>query len=164
MPILQLVPQEPFLPSNCQEEITNYKKYMIKNTEMEKGRKTILIVDDDLDYLFQTRMYVESFGFDALTAENEQEAEEIIARMKPDLAILDLMMEKEDSGFILCYKIKKKYPDLPIIVATAVAFETGMSFGLNSESDKKWIKADLYLEKGIRADQLQKEINKLLKI
>lgn len=131
---------------------------------MEKGRKTILIVDDDLDYLFQTRMYVESFGFDALTAENEQEAEEIIARMKPDLAILDLMMEKEDSGFILCYKIKKKYPDLPIIVATAVAFETGMSFGLNSESDKKWIKADLYLEKGIRADQLQKEINKLLKI
>jgi two-component system, OmpR family, response regulator len=131
---------------------------------MENTKKKILIVDDDLDYLFQTRLNVESFGFDVVTAENEQEAEEIISKMKPDLAILDLMMEKEDSGFILCYKMKKVYPDMPIIVATAVAFETGISFNLNSEADRKWIKADLYLEKGIRADQLHKEINKLLKI
>jgi CheY-like chemotaxis protein len=131
---------------------------------MENTRKKILIVDDDLDYLFQTRLNVESFGFDVVTAENEQEAEEIIGKMKPDLAILDLMMEKEDSGFILCYKMKKIYPDMPIIVATAVAFETGISFNLNSEADRKWIKADQYLEKGIRADQLHKEINKLLKI
>jgi two-component system, OmpR family, response regulator len=131
---------------------------------MEKGRKKILIVDDDMDYLLQTKMSVESFGFDVVTAENEQEAEEIISKMKPDLAILDLMMEKEDSGFILCYKMKKVYPEMPIIVATAVAFETGISFNLNSEADRKWIKADLYLEKGIRADQLHKEINKLLKI
>jgi CheY-like chemotaxis protein len=134
------------------------------NKEMENTRKKILIVDDDLDYLFQTRLNVESFGFEVVTAENEQEAEEIIGKMKPDLAILDLMMEKEDSGFILCYKMKKVYPDMPIIVATAVAFETGISFNLNSEADRKWIKADLYLEKGIRADQLHKEINKLLKI
>lgn len=134
------------------------------NKEMEKLNKTILIVDDDMDYLFQTKMNVESFGFDVVTAENEQEAEDIIKKMKPDLAILDLMMEKEDSGFILCYKMKKVYPDMPIIVATAVAFETGISFNLNSEADRKWIKADLYLEKGIRADQLHNEINKLLKI
>jgi two-component system, OmpR family, response regulator len=131
---------------------------------MENTRKKILIVDDDLDYLFQTKLNVESFGFDVITAENEQEAEEVISNMKPDLAILDLMMEKEDSGFILCYKMKKRYPDMPIIVATAVAFETGISFNLNSEADRKWIKADQYLEKGIRADQLHKEINKLLKI
>ena len=134
------------------------------NKEMEKLNKTILIVDDDMDYLFQTKMNVESFGFDVVTAENEQEAEDIIKKMKPDLAILDLMMEKEDSGFILCYKMKKVYPDMPIIVATAVAFETGISFNLNSEADRKWIKADLYLEKGIRADQLHNEINKLLKL
>ena len=117
-----------------------------------------------MDYLFQTKINIESFGFEVVTAENEQEAEDVISKMKPDLAILDLMMEKEDSGFILCYKMKKVYPDMPIIVATAVAFETGISFNLNSEADRKWIKADLYLEKGIRADQLHKEINKLLKI
>jgi hypothetical protein len=53
---------------------------------------------------------------------------------------------------------------VPIIIATAVAAETGMSFGISSEQERKWIKADLYLEKGIRPDQLHREIIKLLKL
>ena len=109
-------------------------------------------------------MYVESFGFNVITAENQKEAEIMIENTKPDLAIFDLMMEKDDSGFILCYKMKRKHPNVPIILATAVASETGIAFGVDTDSDKKWIKADLYLEKGIRKDQLHKEINKLLKI
>lgn len=84
--------------------------------------------------------------------------------LKPDLAIFDLMMENEDSGFILSYKAKRKYPDLPIIIATAATAETGFTFDLYNENDKAWIKADLYLEKGIRPDQLHREINKLLKL
>jgi CheY-like chemotaxis protein len=74
------------------------------------------------------------------------------------------MMESDDSGFVLCYKIKKKYPDVPVIIATAVARETGMTFSLDSEKEKSWIRADKYLEKGIRADQLDLEIMKLLKL
>jgi len=45
-----------------------------------------------------------------------------------------------------------------------VTSETGMSFNLTSEEDQKWIKADLYIEKGITPEQLRVEINKLLKI
>ena len=131
---------------------------------MENTKRTILIADDDEDYLFQMKMYVESFGFNVITADNQKEAEIIIENTKPDLAIFDLMMENDDSGFILCYKMKRKHPEVPIILATAVASETGISFGVDTNSDKKWIKADLYLEKGIRKDQLHKEINKLLKI
>ena len=59
---------------------------------------------------------------------------------------------------------KRRYPDVPIIIATAVAAETGIAFGIDTSSDKQWIKADLYLEKGIRKDQLHNEINKLLKL
>lgn len=131
---------------------------------MSKYDKTILIVDDDIDYLFQMKMQVEHFGFGSITAESQREAEKILQETRPDLAIFDLMLENEDSGFILSYKLKKKYPDVPVIVATAVAAETGISFGLNSEEEKKWIKADLYLEKGIRPDQLRKEILRLLKL
>ncbi|MBC7126022.1 MAG: hypothetical protein H5T24_10365, partial [Bacteroidales bacterium] len=80
------------------------------------------------------------------------------------LAILDLMMENEDSGFILSYKLKRMYPDVPVIIATAVSAETGMAFGISSEQERQWIKADLYLEKGIRPDQLHREILKLLKV
>jgi DNA-binding response OmpR family regulator len=131
---------------------------------MDKDRKTILLVDDDEDYLFQTRMNIEQFGFRVITAESRSDAEKLLDNLKPDLAIFDLMMESEDSGFILAFKMKKKYPDVPVIIATAVTAETGMTFGVNSEEDRKWIKADLYIEKGIRADQLHKEIIKLLKI
>jgi DNA-binding response OmpR family regulator len=127
-------------------------------------KKTILIVDDDPDYLFQIRLKVSQFGFEPITAESQKEAETIIETVKPDLAILDLMMETDDSGFVLAYKIKRKYPDVPIIIATAVTAETGMTFEMNREDDQQWIKADLFLDKGIRADQLHREINKLLKI
>jgi two-component system, OmpR family, response regulator len=126
-------------------------------------KKTVLIVDDDMDYLFQMQLKVQQFGFNTITAESQSEAEKIIETMKPDLAILDLMMESDDSGFILSYKIKKKYPDVPIIIATAVTAETGMSFDVRGD-DSRWIKADLFLDKGIRADQLQREIKKLLKL
>ena len=127
-------------------------------------KKTVLIVDDDMDYLFQMKLKVEQFGFETITADGQKEAESIIETVRPDLAILDLMMESEDSGFILAYKIKRKYPDVPIIIATAVTAETGMNFDIKSDENKQWIKADLFLDKGIRADQLQREINKLLKI
>ncbi|MCB2195454.1 MAG: response regulator [Bacteroidetes bacterium] len=127
------------------------------------NNKVILIADDDEDYLFQMEHYIKSFGFEVLKAQSQKEAEVLIENTKPDLAIFDLMMENDDSGFILCYKMKRKHPDVPIILATAVASETGISFGVNDET-KQWIKADLYLEKGIRKDQLHREINKLLKI
>jgi len=127
-------------------------------------KKTILIVDDDMDYLFQLRLKVEKFGFEVVTADSQREGEKVIESLKPDLAIFDLMMENEDSGFILSYKIKKKYPDVPVILATAVTSETGLSFDLSDDSNRSWIKADLVLDKGIRADQLEKEIKKLLKL
>jgi DNA-binding response OmpR family regulator len=82
--------------------------------------KKILLVDDDQDFLYQTKLQLEKFGFEVISAESQKEAEEILLKVKPDLAILDLMMESEDSGFILSYKLRHKYPDVPIIIATAV--------------------------------------------
>lgn len=131
---------------------------------MSENKKLILLADDDEDYLFQMELYIKSFGFDILIAHSQKEAELLIENTKPDLAIFDLMMERDDSGFVLCYKMKRKHPNVPIILATAVSSETGINFGISSDLDKQWIKADMYLEKGIRKDQLHKEINKLLKL
>ncbi|MDX9940863.1 MAG: response regulator [Bacteroidales bacterium] len=131
---------------------------------LKKIKRTILLVDDDPDYIFQMRSTIQEMGFEVITAETQKEAENIIDRIKPDLAILDLMMESQDTGFILCHKVKNKYPEVPIIIASAVTAETGMIFDVNTQDDQDWIKADLFLDKGIRNDQLHKEINKLLKI
>ena len=127
-------------------------------------KKLILIIDDDVDYLMQMQHHIQKFGFNVITAGGQKEGEEVIEKTKPDLVIVDLMMENKDSGFVMCYKLKKKYPDVPVIIATAVTSEAGMVFGLNSAEEKQWIKADSYLEKGLRPDQLHREINKLLKL
>ncbi|HKL67380.1 MAG TPA: response regulator [Bacteroidales bacterium] len=124
----------------------------------------VFVVDDDPDYLFQTVTMLESKGYSVISADSQKEAEEILGSFKPDIALFDLMMEQQDSGFILCYRMKRKYPGVPVILTTAVSKETGMSFGLNSEEERSWIKADKYLEKGINIEVLDKEIKKLLKI
>jgi CheY-like chemotaxis protein len=131
---------------------------------MKRSDFTILVADDDPDYLFQTVSGLERSGYKTVAVESQAEAESYISKFKPDLAIFDLMMENDDSGFILCYRLKKKYPDVPVILATAVARETGFSFSLDSENERNWIRADRYLEKGIRAEQLDMEITKLLKL
>jgi CheY-like chemotaxis protein len=129
---------------------------------MNPSNYTVLIVDDDPDYLYQLQSKIEKFGYKTISAEGQREAEELIEKVKPDLAILDLMMENEDSGFILCFKMKKKYPDVPIIIATGVTAETGISFDINDDNNRKWIKADRFLDKGIRSDLLREEMEKLL--
>ena len=131
---------------------------------MNKSDFTILIADDDPDYLFQTVFNLERSGYTIVSVESQAEAESYISRFRPDLAIFDLMMESDDSGFILCYKMKRKYPDVPVILATAVSKETGLSFSLDSDDEKNWIRANRYLEKGVRPEQLDMEIEKLLKI
>ena len=131
---------------------------------METSSKKVLIADDDYDSLTIISTEVKAMGFQVVTAESQKEAEKILETMHPDLAIFDLMMENMDSGFILSYKTKKKYPDTKVIIATAVTAETGLLFGLDSEEDKKWIRADLYMEKSIRPEQLRMEITKLLNL
>src|SRR4030043_982710 len=73
---------------------------------MKKSDYTILVADDDPDYLFQTVFSLGKAGYKTVTAESQAEAESIMQKFKPDLAIFDLMMESDDSGFILCYKIR----------------------------------------------------------
>lgn len=62
---------------------------------------TILLADDDPDYLFQVAFYLRKAGFEVMAVESQAEAEQVIAKMKPDIAVFDLMMESDDSGFIL---------------------------------------------------------------
>ncbi len=124
-------------------------------------RKKILLADDDPDQIFQMGHHLKKWGYEVVAVESREEAERYLAGECPDMAILDLMMEEEDSGFILAYRIKKCNPEIPVIIATAVTAETGISFDINSPENQAWIKADHYLEKGFRMEELKVIMEKL---
>jgi CheY-like chemotaxis protein len=126
--------------------------------------KIVLLVDDDQDFRIQQRIMLEAMNFKVIEAESAASAIKLIDNHTPDLAVVDLMMEEDDAGFTLCHSLKKRLPEMPIIMVTAVASETGLSFDVKTREEHRWIKADALLEKPVRAEQLQHEIKKLLKV
>jgi CheY-like chemotaxis protein len=124
--------------------------------------RTILLVDDDIDFLTQQRMHLEAAGYQVISAESLAEAETLLDDLHPDAAVLDLMMEHDDAGFVLCYHIKKRYPGTPVILCSAVQSETALEFDARTDEERSWVKADVMLAKPVRFEQLQAELTRLL--
>lgn len=128
---------------------------------MTSGKK-IYMYDDDVDFLYQNKVQLEAAGFEVFDTESRQKLEEKIDSERPDLVVVDLMTDHEDTGFSVCYRLKKLYPDLPVIIATGMAGETGMEFDAVTGEERSWIKADMLLAKPLRFEQLLAAICKLL--
>ncbi|MCK5071931.1 MAG: response regulator [Bacteriovoracaceae bacterium] len=125
-------------------------------------KKTILMVDDDMDLRGQMKFFLESSGYEVLEAGGESEAIEYINKNNYDLAVIDLMMENQDSGFVLSHKIKKLDNSKPVIIVTGVTKETGIHFGIKTLEERSWIKADEFIQKDLRFEQLKGAIDKLI--
>lgn len=128
---------------------------------MSNGQ-TIFIVDDDPDIIDQLTMLLTAEGYEVISAYGQYEAEHMLMMYRPDLAIVDLFMEEQDSGFILCHEIKKLYPGTPVVLLTSVRAATGLSFTASTTEQQSWVKADRVLDKPARPEQLKNEIRRLL--
>lgn len=138
-------------------------KEMVIAMEKGDGKRHILLVDDDVDFVFQLKAQLEAAGYGIAVAHTAKAAMERLAERQPDLCILDLMMEKPDVGFTLCYRIKKKDASILVIMVTSVTSETNIDFDASTKEERSWIKADALLDKPVRFEQLQREIARLLK-
>jgi CheY-like chemotaxis protein len=124
--------------------------------------KTILVVDDDLDILEQYAILLKGDGYHVVQAASVAEAEETVLTVRPDLAILDLMMEEKDAGFVLCTQLKRLYSDLPVIIVSNVTPITGLDFTPRNSEEQSWVRADAMLSKPIVAERLRGDIRRLL--
>ncbi|MDQ1471981.1 MAG: hypothetical protein QOJ99_3461 [Bryobacterales bacterium] len=78
---------------------------------------TVLLVDDNRDLLqFLQRLMAES-GWELLAAENASEARKIVAKRKPNAALLDYMLP-DGNGVELAQQLRGMMPKLPIIMMT----------------------------------------------
>lgn len=85
-------------------------------------KKTILLVDDDIDLLENTAYMIKNLGCDVITAEDGQNAVEKYKEISPDLTLMDVKMPKMD-GFDAFFKIKQFDSDAKIILITAFAVD-----------------------------------------
>ncbi len=85
-------------------------------------KKRILVVDDEKDVVEYLTELLEDNGYEVTPAYDGVAAMESIAKEKPDLILLDLLMP-EETGTGLYRKLhnKKAYKDIPIIVISGLA-------------------------------------------
>jgi CheY-like chemotaxis protein len=118
--------------------------------------KKILFVDDDIDLLEQDKVLLESKGYKVITAETGEEGWKLFQKEKPDAAVIDLIMEQMDSGFVLCHRIKKTElgKRIPVFILTSATYDTGFKFSASTNEEKEWIKCDGILNKPIVLEDL----------
>ncbi|MGD0487708.1 MAG: response regulator [Syntrophorhabdales bacterium] len=122
----------------------------------------ILLVDDDVDFIDLNKAVLENHGFDVMSAFSVREALDKVRFEQPDLIVLDLMMEKHDSGFAFAKALKADplYKNIPILMLTAVSGTTGYDF--SQELDGYWMKTDDYASKPLLPEDLIKRVKDLL--
>ena len=128
--------------------------------------KRVLMVDDDPDFVFTTKIILESGGYETRTAANDKEALAQLQKEKPDIILLDVMMKTIGDGVWLGQKIKgdKRYSDIPILMITAVNKESGTSsFHLDPNADGDYLPVDGFLEKPVEPEVLLREVARLIK-
>ena len=83
--------------------------------------ETILIVDDRRDFVFATKLLLESQGYQVLEAYDGLEGLDVVAKQKPDLIILDVMMPRLDGWATLqMLQSDEANATIPVLMLTAL--------------------------------------------
>lgn len=129
-------------------------------------KKRILLVDDDPDVRLSLRLPLETAGYMISEAANPKEGLAAMKKEKPDLLILDVMMDSATSGFQFALDLHSDDPkseliafkDTPIIMLTAIHDTTSLRFS----PDKDYLPVQTFLEKPVEPDVLLAAVKKLL--
>jgi len=86
--------------------------------EWGMAKKNILIIDDDKDLTNSIKAYFEARDFSVHMAHSGANGMQAIEINRPDIILLDIMMDCDADGFNLAYKLKedKAYHEIPIII------------------------------------------------
>jgi CheY-like chemotaxis protein len=132
---------------------------------MAKGK--ILVVEDDPDVALATRLCLESAGYRVMEARNSAEGLEVIQQDRPDLIIMDVMMDSTTEGFQMALTLRSHDPkseyrafeDIPIIMQTSIHSTTPVRFA----PDRDYLPVDRFMDKPLDPDKLLKVVAELLK-
>ena len=125
--------------------------------------KKILLIDDAVDFIDVTKVFLEKKGYSVVTAYNGEEGIKKAIEAKPDVIVLDVMMTEMTEGFDVSRKIKmeEKLKNIPVIILTAIRKKEKLPWTF--EPDESWLPVAKFLEKPISPEELLREIEKVIK-
>jgi len=118
----------------------------------------ILIVDDDPDIVDACRLFLEKKGFTVTGAYSRAEGMRAVETDKPDLLILDVMMEQPDDGIAMAQDLRRQGFKAPILMLTSISKVTGLEYGKDSDL----VPVDEFQEKPVDPATLVGKVEKLL--
>ncbi|MFH1454683.1 MAG: response regulator [Armatimonadota bacterium] len=133
------------------EKETDFTKYIITFHKVETMKKTeaktILIVDDDMEFIRLIQLFQHKFSKSGYEVEYRSTAKDGIERVKekmPDIVLLDLMLP-DSTGIQVCEEIRKINKRVPVIMLTAYgsaldekkAYEVGVNHFINKSYNFK---------------------------
>ncbi|MCK5876072.1 MAG: hybrid sensor histidine kinase/response regulator, partial [Candidatus Marithrix sp.] len=123
-----------------------------------RQRSKILIVDDEQSQRMKLESILKQENYDITLLANGREIFVELARMMPDLIILDLMMPGMD-GFEICRRIKAdaKFQNIPIILVTVLDTKKALTQGIEAGADD-------FLQKPVTSLELRARVRSMLRI
>lgn len=94
---------------------------------MHEGKHVILYVDDDPDYRYAMRQLLEANGMEMVEAADGEEGLRTYHDRKPDLILLDLMMEEIDAGVNLLRELRADGNTAPVYLVSSVGDTMSMT-------------------------------------
>lgn len=123
--------------------------------------RTVLLVDDDADFVEMNRVLLEENGYAVRVAYSGRQCLEEVAARRPDLIILDMVMENPSDGFDVSRELRNSEytKSIPLVMITSV----NDSIPFRIEPDKTWLPVDALLEKPVDPQLLLAVVDKALK-
>ncbi len=118
----------------------------------------VLIVDDDPDIVDSIRLVLTAEGFAVASADSRVTGMKAVEEEKPDLIILDVMMEEPDDGFVVAQDLRRKGVQTPIIILSSIGHVTGYKYGRDSE----FAPVDEFVSKPVAPADLVAKVKALL--
>jgi DNA-binding response OmpR family regulator len=119
----------------------------------------ILIVDDDTDIVEAGRLILENADHEVQGANSREDGMKAIESFRPDLLILDVMMEMPDDGIAMAQELRVKGFTAPILMLTSVSQVSGFRIGKSDTVNP----VDDLQEKPISPAALVAKVDALLK-
>lgn len=116
----------------------------------------ILIADDEPNILISLEFLMKREGYEVVLARDGQEAIDAIARERPALVLLDVMMPVK-TGFDVCHEVRsnESLRDTLIVMLTAKGRDTDVAKGLA-------LGANAYMTKPFSTRELVQKVKEML--